>query len=116
MERHVLDPEASRPGDCSPNSPTDGPAQGRARSRGQAAEGQDYGHERTRHARSGNERPRLLKKTDPCEWQYHPRSDHHSKAVCWAILFDLLQASSLMREHARDGLIAFGINHKPPLN
>lgn len=45
-------------------------------------------------------------------WQYHPRSDHHSKVACWGILFDLLQESSLLREHAEQGKISFGINHE----
>jgi hypothetical protein len=45
-------------------------------------------------------------------WQYHPRSDHHSKVACWGILFDLLQESSLLRDHAEQGKIAFGINHE----
>jgi hypothetical protein len=44
-------------------------------------------------------------------WQYHPRSDHHSKVACWAILFDLLQISPLLQRHIRDGTVAFGINH-----
>lgn len=44
-------------------------------------------------------------------WQYHPRSDHHSKVSCWGILFDLLQHSSLLREHVSAGKVAFGINH-----
>jgi hypothetical protein len=44
--------------------------------------------------------------------QYHPRSDRHSKVACWAIVFDLLQESSVMRQHATDGKIGFGINHK----
>src|ERR1044072_7553746 len=54
---------------------------------------------------------RLLKKGDPCRWQYHPRSDHHSKVACWGILFDLLCISPLMRDHAAAGKIGFGINH-----
>jgi hypothetical protein len=45
-------------------------------------------------------------------WQYHSRSDLHSKVGCWAVLFDLLQQSALMRKHARDGKIIFGVNHK----
>ncbi len=45
-------------------------------------------------------------------WQYHSRSDHHSKAACWGILFDLLQHSRLFAEHARSGEIVFGINHR----
>lgn len=48
----------------------------------------------------------------PPGWQYHPRSDHHSKVSCWAILFDLLQTSRLLRKHAAEGLIGFGLNHK----
>lgn len=55
---------------------------------------------------------RQLKPSHPCPWQYHPRSDHHSKVACWGILFDLLASSSLLREHAAEGRIAFGINHK----
>lgn len=56
-------------------------------------------------------RARLMKKTAPCKWQYHPRSDHHSKVACWGVMFDLMLASDLMREHAAEGRIAFGINH-----
>lgn len=55
--------------------------------------------------------PRLIRPSDPCPWQYHPRSDHHSKVACWGVLFDLLLASDLIREHAAQGSIAFGINH-----
>lgn len=45
-------------------------------------------------------------------WQYHPRSDHHSKVACWGILFDLLLNCRLLRDHIRDGRIVFGINHE----
>jgi len=44
-------------------------------------------------------------------WQYHPRSDHHSKVACWGIVFDLLRSSALLREHVQDGKTFFGINH-----
>ena len=44
-------------------------------------------------------------------WQYHSRSDRHSKVACWAILFDLLRTSPLLREHAAVGKVGFGINH-----
>lgn len=44
-------------------------------------------------------------------WQYYPWSDHHSKVACWAALFDLLRTCALMRQHAADGNIGFGINH-----
>jgi hypothetical protein len=44
-------------------------------------------------------------------WQYNPWSDNHSKITCWAILFDLLRRSTLLRRHAEEGKIGFGINH-----
>lgn len=46
------------------------------------------------------------------EWQYHPRSDRHSKVACWAILFDLMARDSLLSRHVRTGKVSFGINHK----
>jgi hypothetical protein len=45
-------------------------------------------------------------------WQYHSRSDQHSKVACWAVLFDLLQTSSLMQSHVASGKVAFGINRQ----
>lgn len=45
-------------------------------------------------------------------WQYHSRSDQHSKAACWAMLFDLLQHCPLLNQHARAGKVGFGINHE----
>jgi hypothetical protein len=45
-------------------------------------------------------------------WQYHPRGDRHSKVACWAILFDLLKTSMLLREQAAAGRVVFGINHE----
>jgi hypothetical protein len=45
-------------------------------------------------------------------WQYHSRSDQHSKIACWAILFDLLQTSSLLRTHIAANKVAFGINRR----
>lgn len=45
-------------------------------------------------------------------WQYHSRSDRHSKVVCWGVAFDLLARSSLMQEHARAGKIVLGVNHE----
>ncbi|MEO5957985.1 MAG: hypothetical protein ABIZ49_11805, partial [Opitutaceae bacterium] len=35
-----------------------------------------------------------------------------SKVACWAILFDLLQTCSLLRDHVAAGKVAFGINHE----
>jgi len=45
-------------------------------------------------------------------WQYHSRSDHHSKVGCWAIMFDLLMMCGLLRSHASNGQVCFGINHE----
>lgn len=55
---------------------------------------------------------RQVKPGHPCPWQYHPRSDHHSRVACWGVLFDLLLSSHLLREHVGAGLVAFGINHR----
>lgn len=44
-------------------------------------------------------------------WQYHSRSDRHSKISCWCILFDLLRHCPLLRRHVSEGRIGFGINH-----
>ena len=46
------------------------------------------------------------------EWQYHPRSDRHSKVACWGILFDLMQHCPLLKRQVQDGTVAFGINHE----
>ncbi|WP_407050198.1 hypothetical protein [Methyloraptor flagellatus] len=45
-------------------------------------------------------------------WQYHSRSDHHSKVACWGIVFDLMLGCSLLRRHVDEGRVAFGINHE----
>jgi hypothetical protein len=45
-------------------------------------------------------------------WQYHSRSDRHSRISCWSIMFDLLGNCSLLSKHVREGKIAFGINHE----
>lgn len=45
-------------------------------------------------------------------WQYHSRSDHHSKVACALIMLELLRRSPILREHAANGKIAFGINHE----
>ena len=43
-------------------------------------------------------------------WQYHSRSDLHSKVACWGVLFDMLRTSALMKDHAAAGKIIFGVN------
>lgn len=45
-------------------------------------------------------------------WQYHSRSDRHSKVACWGIALDLLTASAVLRQHAREGKVVLGINHR----
>ncbi len=45
-------------------------------------------------------------------WQYHSRSDHHSKVACWGIVFDLLLNTPLLRRHVTAGVVHFGINHE----
>lgn len=43
-------------------------------------------------------------------WQYHSRSDLHSKVACWGVLFDLLRTSALLQKHAAGGKVIFGVN------
>lgn len=50
--------------------------------------------------------------TKGAEWQYHSRSDRHSKVACWAIMFDLLNTSRLLREHVAAGKVSFAINRQ----
>lgn len=45
-------------------------------------------------------------------WQYHSRSDHHSKVACWGVVFDLLASTPLLRRHVEAGVVFFGINHE----
>jgi hypothetical protein len=45
-------------------------------------------------------------------WQYHSRSDQHSKVACWALLFDLLHNCPLLAQHVAAGKVGFGINHE----
>lgn len=43
-------------------------------------------------------------------WQYHSRSDLHSKVACWGVLFDMLRTSALLQSHASSGKVIFGVN------
>lgn len=45
-------------------------------------------------------------------WQYHSRSDHHSKVACWGVVFDLLSRTPLLQRHVESGTVFFGINHE----
>ena len=44
-------------------------------------------------------------------WQYHSRSDRHSKIACWVIAFDLMRRSQLLRSHVAEGKVVLGVNH-----
>jgi hypothetical protein len=44
-------------------------------------------------------------------WQYHSRSDRHSKVGSWGVALDLLATSSLLRRHADAGKVVLGVNH-----
>lgn len=46
------------------------------------------------------------------QWQYHSRSDRHSKVGCWGVALDLLRTSALLRSHAEDGKVVLGVNHE----
>jgi hypothetical protein len=43
-------------------------------------------------------------------YRYHPRSGAHSVALCTFILEDLAERCRVLREHAKQGRIAYGIN------
>jgi hypothetical protein len=45
-------------------------------------------------------------------WQYHSRSDRHSKVACWGVLYDLLAESNTLRRHVGEGKVSFGVNHE----
>lgn len=44
-------------------------------------------------------------------WQYHPRSDVHSKIACWTLLLDCILECDALYEDARAGHIGFKINY-----
>ena len=45
-------------------------------------------------------------------WQYYSHSDHHTKVACWAILFDMLLQSPLLRRYAERGEVCFALNRE----
>lgn len=53
-----------------------------------------------------------VRATNGREWQYHSRSDAHSKAACWGVVLDLLETCPLFRKHVEQGKVGFGINHE----
>lgn len=44
-------------------------------------------------------------------WQYHSRSDTHSKVACWVVVFDLLRECPVFAKDCQEGRIALAINH-----
>jgi hypothetical protein len=59
---------------------------------------------------------RFLERPGPVDkygnrWQYHSRSDRHSKVGSWGVALDLLATSSLLRRHVDDGKVVLGVNH-----
>lgn len=54
--------------------------------------------------------PRQRRKNGPL-WQYHSRSDHHSKVMCLLMAIDLLLESESLRRAVQAGKVAIGINH-----
>lgn len=45
-------------------------------------------------------------------WQYHPRSDVHSKIACWTLLLDCLLGCDALYDDACAGRIGFAINYQ----
>lgn len=43
-------------------------------------------------------------------WQYHSRSDAHSRIACWTLLLDALMECDILRRHAEEGRLGFGVN------
>ena len=46
------------------------------------------------------------------QWQYHSRSDAHSKAACAVIMADLASFCPLLSQHIQQKKVGFGINHE----
>ena len=46
----------------------------------------------------------------PHVYRYHPRGDEHSVILCELVMRDLLESCATLREHARRGEAAYGIN------
>lgn len=44
-------------------------------------------------------------------WQYHSRSDNHSKVACWTVLFDLLCGCDALHRLAHESRLGFRMNH-----
>jgi hypothetical protein len=51
-----------------------------------------------------------LSKTDGRRYNYLPRSSSHSLALCGFVIRDLVLRSEVIREKAKQGRIAFGLN------
>lgn len=55
-------------------------------------------------------RPKIIDKYGN-DWQYHSRSDRHSKVACWGVALDMLTTSALLRRHVAEGKVVLGVNH-----
>lgn len=44
-------------------------------------------------------------------WQYHSRSDRHSKIACWVAAYELMLSCDLLRDHLEAGKVVLGVNH-----
>jgi hypothetical protein len=45
------------------------------------------------------------------KWQYHSRSDHHSKVSCWCVVLDMLESCDVFRRDAENGTVSVAVNH-----
>lgn len=45
-------------------------------------------------------------------WQYHSRSDHHSKILSISLLLDLIKHCKVLQRQIVQNQVAFGINHR----
>lgn len=45
-------------------------------------------------------------------WQYHSRSDAHSKIQVWSFLFDFMLECDLLQQHVAAGKVVFGVNQR----
>jgi hypothetical protein len=52
-----------------------------------------------------------LRGASSTKWQYHPRSDVHSKIACWTLLLDCFLECDALHDDARSGRIGFKINY-----
>lgn len=54
----------------------------------------------------------VVRQSDGTLWQYHSRSDNHSKKACWLVVLDVMLNCPLLRDHVEARKVYFGINHE----